>query len=84
MSSAFIFKEIANLSNVKPETAGTGPFLLLSPDVSSHPHPVQLGAPAVHPVATGLVESGGISHSKAQPEQSAEGVKGNPSFAVTC
>lgn len=53
--SAFSFQEIANLINVKPETARTWSFLLPSPDVGLHP--TAAGAPAVHPVARGLVES---------------------------
>lgn len=83
MCSAFIFKEIANLINVKPETARTGSFLLPSPDVSLHPMPCAAGSPSGATCGRGAGGEPGISHAKAQPEPSAGGPEGAPS-AVAC
>lgn len=79
MCSAFIFKEIANLINVKPETARSGSFLLPSPDVSSHSTPyAAAGSPSIAPHGHGAGGEPGISHAKAQPEPSVGGLEGEP------
>lgn len=65
MSSALIFKEIANLINGKPETAGTGSFFLLSSDMSSHPTPYAAGNPSDSPCGHRAGGEWGLSHAKA-------------------